>query len=308
MFQGIAKVHRPIWTQDDRDKLEKVLLELWPNSKINPRKMYYYVDNVKGFYPEIVKEAIGRIVATQEYDRRPTINKLRTECQMLVRDIHDDGKSEGSKKDCRWCGYNSLVFVGLYIEDPDKCLTMDITGKNVLILRDGWAVRPDWGHELELPLSEYMVHCPNCSPPCNLNGMKSARVWDQRYGDFTEFRCRANGYTEHQWQTAYTLYHHMVSHTPVRPEEVTTEGLRKSAARFHEYLANLPNLGEFTERSMNIVNRRDEQPGAGTGDRDEWREEEAGEESVQPETPQLKSEEGEILHDKVEGLDEGQGL
>ena len=66
MFQGIAKVHKPIWTQDDRDKLEKVLLELWPNSKINPRKMYYYVENVKAFYPEIVQEAIGHIVATQE--------------------------------------------------------------------------------------------------------------------------------------------------------------------------------------------------------------------------------------------------
>jgi len=288
MYQGIAKVHKPNWFPEDREKLEKVLLELWPNSKINPRKMYYYIENCKAFYPEIVHEAIGRLVSKQEYDRRPTINQLRKECQLLVSTKHKERHPQGeSKEDCAWCGYQTLVHVGLYIESPEKCTALDITGKNVLVLPDGWAVRPDWGKELELNLEEYMVHCPHCSHPQFLKGYRSALNWERRFGVFTEFRCSQNGNTDSQWHRAWKLYNRMTSHT--RPNEETFDTMRQDEQRFHEYLASLPTLGEFEDRRMNVV---DEEP---QGEYPEWRKEEENEQ-------QAEAAEGEILPPENEGL------
>lgn len=289
MYQGIAKMHNPKWFAEDKDKLEKVLLELWPNSKINPRKMYYYIDNVKAFYPEIVHEALGKIVATQEHDRRPTIKQLVTACRDLVGNKYKDrdGGDQDARKDCDWCGYQTLTHVGLYIQSPEKCTAMDITGKNVMVLPDGWAVRPDWGHELKLDLKEYMVHCPHCSHPQFLRGLRSALNWDRRFGPFTEFRCMESGNTEHQWRQAFIIYQRMVS--PVRPGEFTFDSINQEEARFHEYLESLPTLGEFEDRSMNVVTG--EQPQA---DHPEWREE-----GKQPPRP---TEEGEVLPTEEQGL------
>lgn len=297
MYQGIAKVHSPNWFPEDKEKLEKVLLELWPNSKINPRKMFYYIENVKAFYPEIVHEALGKIVATQEYDRRPTINQLRKKCQELVRDKHQGKTGPSKSEDCPWCGYQQLVHVGLYIETPEKCQALDIQGKNVLMLHDGWAVRPDWGHELKLNLEEYMVHCPHCSHPKFIQGLRSALHWDKRFGVFTEFRCRSNGNTDRQWNRAYTLYHNMIS--PMRPEgDKDYEGRQKEEARFHEYLAKLPNMGDFEERKMNECKEEADQP---AGSRLEWREEEA-------EQQRSQAEEGKILPPQDQGLPQGPGI
>ncbi len=288
MYLGIQKVHKPNWFPEDKEKLEKVLLELWPNSKINPRKMYYYIENVKAFYPEIVHEALGIIVANQEYDRRPTINQLRKQCQLLVKKKHSDRNPQGeSKEDCGWCGYQELMWVGLYIESPERCTALDITGKNVLVLPDGWAVRPDWGKELDLKLSEYMVHCPHCSHPQFLKGYRSVLNWHRRFGVFTEFRCRQNGNTERQWRTAFTLYHRMIS--PVKPEELTFDAISNEETKFHEYLSNLPTLGEFEERKMNVV--KGEKPQKESG---EWRKEEGKQES--------NSEKGKVLPPENEGL------
>jgi len=281
-------MHNPNWFAEDKDKLEKVLLELWPNSKINPRKMYFYLENVKAFYPEIVHEALGKIVATQEYDRRPTINQLVKTCRELVSlKYKDRNHPEQEKKDCDWCGYQTLSFVGLYIESPEKCTALDIKGKNVLVLPDGWAVRPDWGHELDLTLKEYMVHCPHCSHSQFLRGYRSALNWEKRFGPFTEFRCRQNGNTERQWRRAFTIYQRMIS--PVRPEEQTFDVMKKEEARFHEYLESLPTLGEFEDRRMNVVNG--EQPQT---DYPEWRKE-----GQQPPRPAA---EGEVLPPEEPGL------
>jgi len=296
MYQGIAKTHSPNWFPEDKEKLEKVLMELWPNSKINPRKMYFYIENVKAFYPEVVHEAISRIVATQEYDRRPTINKLRTECQMLVRDKYGEKQGEQTKEDCGWCGYHSLVHVGLYIESPEKCKALDIQGKNVLMAKDGWIVRPDWGHELELTLKEYMVHCPQCSPPHKLVGLRSARSWMQRYYHFTEFRCSNNGSTPKQWSVAYRRFHQMIRQQPTG--ELNMDQIRKADSRFHEYLDSLPDNDVFEKRKMNVIDKEEEQPRE--GDRADWREEEMH--------PQAEATQGTLLHDEDEGLAEEAGL
>jgi len=249
-------MHRPIWKDDDKDKLEKVLLELWPNSKINPRKMWAYQENLKGFYPELVNEAINRIVATQEFDRRPTISKIRKECQMLVRSKHEERnpQEQDEKKDCDWCGYWDRIWVGLYIESPERCIALDIKGKNVLILKDGWAIRPDWGKELNLTLKQYTIHCPHCSSPSVLGrGISSALRWNEKFTPFTEFRCSGNGYTDKQHEHAYTVFQRMISPRPTPAEDHDFEGTRRSEDRFHKYLESLPNLGEFRERKMNFV-------------------------------------------------------
>lgn len=286
MYQGIAKMHSPNWFAEDKDRLEKVLLELWPNSKINPRKMYYYIDNVKGFYPDIVHEALGKIVATQEYDRRPTINQLVKSCRELINMKHKDSHvGPEENKDCDWCGYQTSSFVGLYIESPERCTALDITGKNVLILGEGWAVRPDWGRELGLTLKEYTVYCPHCAPS---QSYQSALNWEKRFGPFTEFRCRQNGNTDRQWQRAYTLYQRMISRFRPETENQTHEGFKQDEAKFHAYLDSLPTLGEFTDRRMNVV--RGKQPQEETID------------------PGPETEEGTVLPSKDEGLVQGSGI
>ena len=284
-------MHSPNWFAEDKAKMEKVLLELWPNSKINPRKMYYYLENVKAFYPEIVHEALGRIVATQEYDRRPTISQLVRVCRELINMKYKD-RSTGTeeKKDCDWCGYQTLTHVGLYIEAPEKCTALDIKGKNVLILPDGWAVRPDWGHELGLTLKEYMVHCPHCCRDEYLRGYRSALNWEKRFGPFTEFRGRENGNTKYQWRRAYTLYQRMIS--PARPvADDSFDSRQKEDARFHEYLDSLPTLGEFEDRRMNVVRGEQPQPQADYP--------ESREEGQQPPRPAA---EGEVLSPEEPGL------
>ena len=296
MYQGIAKVHKPNWFPEDKDRLEKVLLDLWPNSKINPRKMVYYIDSVKAFYPEIVDEAIGNIVRNQEYDRRPTISQLRKECQRLVRSKYQDRQGPKDDGDCKYCNRHPYVFVGLYIEPPEKCIALDISGKNVLQAKDGWIVRPDWGWELELNREEYMVHCPHCEPPHSLVGLRSARRWYEVYYHFTEFRCRQNGNTDNQWIVAHRLFHQMISNQPTG--ELSFDELRKAEARFHEYLAKLPDNSEFEERKMNVIGRNDRpenQPPP--GDQQEAREEES-----------LSTTQGEILPSQDEGLSQGSGL
>ena len=57
--------------------------------------------------------------------------------------------------------------------------------------------------------------------------------------------------------------------SPVKPEELNFDAIRNEEAKFHEYLARLPTLGEFEERKMNVVEgeKPQEEPG-------EWRKEE----------------------------------
>ena len=86
-----------------------------------------------------------------------------------------DTSSDGAMEDCDWCHRRTLVHVGIYIDTPERCTALDIKDKNVLkINAREWAVRPDWGKELDLPLKQYMVFCPHCNPSCHLRGCMNA--------------------------------------------------------------------------------------------------------------------------------------
>ena len=288
MYQGISKMHTPNWFPEDKERLEKVLLELWPNSKINPRKMNFYIDSVKGFYPEVVQDAISEICRTQEFDRRPTIRQLVGKCRDIVNKRYKGSHAGGSEeKHCDWCGgTKNYLWVGLYTESAEKCTAMDIQGKNVLRLSPTkWVVRPDWGRELEMGLEQFVVFCPHCSVPKERAGCGTAIEWSKRFLHFTEFNCPWNGVTKKEWNRSYTLFHRMINQ--MRPQPTDFDELRRTDVVFHEYLASLPKGDKFEKRKMNVVQKK-EQP------RDF-------------KAVQVKPE-GEVLPIQDEGLPQGSGI
>ena len=277
----------PNWFKEDKDLLEKVLLELWPSAKATPRKMYEYVESVRGFYPGLVNNALSAICREQEFDRRPTIKQLLGKCRELVG--KDYTAKTQSEDDCRWCGYIDYVYVGLYEEPAAKCEALSITDKNVLKGKELWVVRPDWGKELDLTLKQYLVHCPRCAPPEYLTGCRSADRWSQVYLNFTTFEIPENGGTQFEWDWAARHFYDMINKFYPDPPVGEKRTGNPHVLRFTDHIMTLPELEVVDERKLNVIQEGDEPP---------------REESVDG----GKAAEGEILPIEDTGLPEGLGL